>query len=155
MVRLRTKGVIKMKNYQMANNLQAFNLTLIKLIMSRYKNLGIDITPVQGRIIMIIYESKQEVCQTDIKEYIACNKSTLSSVLDTMEKNGLIVRQESSSDSRKKIIVLTDLSKELVEKVKKDKAFVEAKLFEGISKEEYVFFNNILEKMRNNLERVK
>lgn len=143
-----------MNDFQIAKHLQAFHLKMLRIVMARYKEMGIDLTPVQGNIILTIYHGDTTLCQTDIQNYMACNKSTLSSVLDTMEKNGLIKRKESNDDSRKKIILLTDLSKELVKQLERDKKDVEKLLCEGLSEEECMFFHNILKKMQDNLERM-
>lgn len=81
------------------------NSALFKKIVERNKSFGFDITPVHGAIICAIMKNG-ELCQKDIEEYVSCNKSTLSSVLDTMERNGLIIRTESKTDSRKKLLNL-------------------------------------------------
>ena len=76
-------------------------LDIFKLLSTRYKKLGLEVTPVQSRIIMALYSQNNLLCQRDIEANVPCNKSTLSAILNTMEKNGLITRQGSENDSRK------------------------------------------------------
>ena len=95
-------------------------LDIFKLLSTRYKKLGLEVTPVQGRIIMALYSQNNLLCQRDIEANVPCNKSTLSAILNTMEKNGLITRQGSENDSRKKNIILTTKSLEIAEFLKED-----------------------------------
>ena len=107
-------------------------------------------TPVQSRIIMYIYENNGSIYQKDIESFISCNKSTLSAVLNTMEKNDLISKEESS---RKNIIKLTSKSLEIVDILKKDNNESKEIISNGISEDEYKIFKNVLDKIKNNIER--
>ena len=135
--------------------LNDITLSLYKYIANRYKKLKVDITPIQGRIIFAIRNNNNTICQKDIEEYVPCNKSTISSILNTMEKNGLIVRVDNESDLRKKNIVLTSKSKKIIEILDNDKDNLLNDLVYGISKDEMNLFNDVLMKLKNNIERCK
>lgn len=113
------------------------NLSVFKYIFKRHKKLGLGVTPVQSRIIMYIYENNGSIYQKDIESFISCNKSTLSSILNTMEKNELIIKEESS---RKNIIKLTSKSFEIVDILKKDNMESRSIISNGISDNEYEIF---------------
>lgn len=78
----------------------------------------------------------------------------MSAVLNTMEKNELIVRVGSEDDSRMKIIKLTDKSRKIADILRKDKEAIDALLNLDISSEEYAEFNRILNKIKKNIERI-
>jgi len=134
--------------------LNEVNLMIFKVIANRYKKMGIDVTPVHSRIIMFLYNSQCIICQKDIEKYISCNKSTMSAVLHTMEKNNLIVRVGAENDLRKKNITLTDKSLEIARILEEDKYKIEKILETNINEYEYDVFCNVLNKIKNNLERI-
>ncbi len=143
-----------MKNNEFSKTLKDLNLQMFKVIHKRHKKLGIDLTPIQGTIILTIFENQETLCQKHLEQFISCNKSTLSSILDTMEKKNLIKRVSDCTDTRKKVIVLTKNAKSFVEKIKEDKIMVEKGMLQGIEKEELELFNATLNKMLKNLERM-
>ena len=50
----------------------------------------------------------KEIYQKDIEKNFVVRRSTASGILDTMEKNGMLMRIPSDFDARSKRIVLTD-----------------------------------------------
>lgn len=143
-----------MQNSSIMIELNEVNMSIFKKISARYKDLGLEVTPVHSRIIMFLYDSEEQVCQRDIERFVSCNKSTISSILNTMEKNNLIVRVGSSEDSRMKIIKLTDKSKKIADVLRNDKEKIDELLNLNISEEEYAEFSRILNKIRKNIERI-
>ncbi len=143
-----------MQNSSIMLELNEVNIGIFKKLSARYKELGLDVTPVHSRIIMFLYDSKMQICQRDIERFISCNKSTMSAVLNTMERNGLIVRVDSTEDSRMKIIELTDKSKKAAKVLREDKEKIDEILVSDISEEEFVKFSHILNKIKKNIERI-
>lgn len=139
---------------EFSETLKNLNLQIFKVISKSHKELGIDLTPIQGTIILTIFESKEALCQKQMEQFVSCNKSTLSSILDTMEKKEYIKRVLDENDTRKKVIVLTKKSKNLIEKLKKDKQEVEQGMILGIQKQELEMFYQTLNKILHNLERM-
>jgi len=142
------------QNSSIMLELNEVNIGIFKKLSARYKELGLDVTPVHSRIIMFLYDSKMQICQRDIERFISCNKSTMSAVLNTMERNGLIVRVDSTEDSRMKIIELTDKSKKAAKVLREDKEKIDEILVSDISEEEFVKFSHILNKIKKNIERI-
>ncbi len=134
--------------------LKDINLALFKVIKKHNKELGICITPIQGTIILGIAHHNKELCQKDIEQFVSCNKSTLSTILDTMEKNELIKRNSSNSDTRRKVITLTEKSKKLIDQIKKDRKETDVRLMQGLSVEEQKLLLASLNKILQNLERM-
>ncbi len=136
----------------MIYEINELDLFFFKVMANRYKKL--DITPVQSRIIMVIASKKDGMYQKEIEDFIPCNKSTLSAILNTMEKNELIKRVDSEIDSRRKVIILTDKALEIVRYLKEDKKVLDHILLDNITDEEYRLFSDILHKLRDNMERI-
>ena len=125
-----------------------------KALTNSLKKYNLDITPVQGRIIMFIDE-RGEVSATDILDkFNSINKSTLSEILNNLERNGYINRLESKDDSRKKILVLTDKAKDVIKVLKKNFDRVAHSVIDDISMDEYGMFKKILDKMERNIDEI-
>ena len=73
------------------------------------------ITGVQGKIIGFVYceSKKRDVFQKDIEEDLKIRSSSVTSVLQLMEKNGYIKRESVCTDARLKKIVLTEKGDEI------------------------------------------
>ncbi len=134
-------------------DLKKTNKKIMKMLSSRYKDMKLDITPNQSKILMYIYENN-EVTSNDIGSFIHSNKSTLSKVLNNLEKNGYIEREESKNDTRKKIVKLTGKSLNIVKVLESDAKDVSKELMINISKDEYDTFKRVLDKVENNIERM-
>lgn len=142
------------KDFSIVHELKDINSLIFRKISSRYKELGMDVTPVHAKIIMAIYKSDVPVCQKDLERPVSCNKSSLSNVINTMEKNGLLVRKASFDDSRINYLELTDTALEIAEFLRKDREIIEKELCNGINEEEKNNFYSIISKVRENLERI-
>ena len=143
-----------MENQEFSKILKDINLSLFKVISKQNKDLGIELTPIQGTIILGIANHKEALCQKEIEEFVSCNKSTLSSILDTMEKRGLIERKTSDWDTRKKVILLTEKSKKFIKQIEKDRTETDSLLMQGISLEERELLIKNLTQILHNLERM-
>ena len=143
-----------MEKVSLIHEIKKINGDIFRAISNRYKNLNIEITPMHAKIIMTLYKSNEPLCQKDLEGPISCNKSTMSSIISTMEKNGLLNREVSEIDSRINYLVLTSKGLEIVDFLKEDRAYTEEVLTEGISDDEYATFFKVVDKIRNNLERI-
>lgn len=135
--------------------LNDINLSLFKYMSFRYRRLKLDITPVQARILLAICQNREMSCQKSIEEIVHCNKSTISNILKTMEKNGLIKRIGNENDLRRKSIVLTSKAKKILSILDEDRKRIVQDITENISDDEIIIFNKILMKLKYNVERCK
>jgi DNA-binding MarR family transcriptional regulator len=73
------------------------------------------VTGVQARILGFIYHNsdKKDIFQKDIEEELDIRRSSVTSVLQLMEKNGHIRRVSVSEDARLKKIILTEKGLEI------------------------------------------
>lgn len=111
-----------------------------------------NITPVQCEILNYLI-TNQIIYQKDIESKLNIRRSTISGVLHTMEKNGLIKKEYNKSDARVNKIIITkkgmDINNTLKEKIK----LINDIAFFNISDDEVNDFYNIIKKIIKNLER--
>ena len=76
----------------------------------------VNLNGLQARILGFVEindHQGKDVYQKDVEAEFKIRRSSVSSVLDTMEKNGYIMRQSVASDARLKKLVLTDKAKKV------------------------------------------
>ncbi|MEG1410925.1 MarR family winged helix-turn-helix transcriptional regulator [Clostridium sp.] len=101
----------------------------------------------------IILEGKnKDIFQKDLEKGLDLKRSSISLMLNNMEKSNLIQRVPVSQDARLKKIELTDKSHKLYEKISKAIDIVENRLSKDINEDELKIFYNVLNKIRNNLD---
>ena len=116
-----------------------------------------DLTAKQAMILLVIYDLSKvkDVYAKDIEDAFDMRRATVTGILQLMEKNGIIVREENNVDGRLKRIRLTQKAINLRLKMKKNIQKVESNLLSDLSKEEIETFLKIMEKMSHNLCRKK
>lgn len=76
----------------------------------------VNLNGLQARILGFVEindRQGKDVYQKDVEAEFKIRRSSVSSVLDTMEKNGYIMRQSVASDARLKKLVLTEKAKKV------------------------------------------
>ncbi len=136
------------------HEIKRLDIDIFQAINRRYKKMNLELTPMHAKILLHLASSDKKLCQKDLENLILCNKSTLSSIISTMEKNKLVTRETSKQDSRINYLLLTDRGMEMIDFLKKDKKVIEDNLNEGITEEEYQTFLKIVDKMKKNMERI-
>ena len=110
-------------------------------------------TGVQGWIIGYLYNNRhKEVFQRDIQEQFSIRRSTVTGILQLMEKNGFITRSSVDRDARLKRLELTPKAVELHERFGRSIRQVEERLAQSLTEEEKSEFIRLCEKIRENLE---
>lgn len=110
-------------------------------------------TGVQGWIIGYLYQNRdKEVFQRDIQEQFSVRRSTVTGILQLMEKNGLITRSSVERDARLKKLELTPRAIELYERIGRSVRQVEDRISHCLTPKEKETFIQLCEKIRANLE---
>ena len=94
----------------------------------------------------------RDIFQKDLEKQFDLKRSSISLMLNNMEKNKLIERVAVSEDARLKKIVLTEKAIKLNEKISCAIDLIENKLAEDLTMEEVEIFYKVLNKMRKSLE---
>ena len=95
------------------------------------------------------------VYQRDLERCFHIRRSSVTGVLQLMERNGLITRVADSDDLRLKRIVLTDKALRLHEEVRDGLDDFESRLREGLDEKELATFFSVVDQLRNNLEHMR
>lgn len=103
-------------------------------------------------ILLFLYEhKKKDIYQKDIENEFCVRKSTISSVLSTLENKELIQRINVETNKRVKKIILTEKALTLIKYLDKSYKYIDNKLTDNISQEELNSFKNTLNKIKLNL----
>lgn len=129
-------------------------ISVVRLLFSTVKeNKFKPSTITQARIMDYILEHKnEEVYQKDLEKELNLRRATVSEVLTTMEKRGLIKREKNQNDARSKRIVLSKQNNNYCEEIKDNIAKLEEILTKNISNEELKTFSLVLKKMQDNIK---
>lgn len=112
-------------------------------------SLEYGISSMQAKILGYIFHQapKRDIFQKTIEEEFDIRRSSVTSVLSLMERNGLIERVSVCEDARLKKIILTDKGIEVHKSVYKEIEIVESIIYDSLSKEELELFSEILERL--------
>ncbi len=115
-------------------------------------NLGV-INYSQMQIIRYLVDNfNRDVSQKELESVLNIRKSTISGIIDTMEKKNIIKRELSLEDGRSKIIKISNEKikhhKEVVKKIKE----IERQITYNIPEEKMATFYEVLDMMKDNLK---
>ena len=126
---------------------------IVRNIISYNKNSIYQLTPAQIVIIKYLIKNKNNIVyQKDIEKKLGLRKSTISGILSTMIKNGIITRTESTNDLRSKEIKLTDKGLKLDKVMKKKALEFENLLQKNIDPKDLEIFYKVTNQIQKNLE---
>lgn len=112
---------------------------------------GIDeFNGAQGRILFVLWQ-EDGITITTLSSRTGLAKTTLTSMLDRMEKSGHIKREFSKSDRRSIRISLTDKSKNLKDKYNSVSLRMTELFYKGFSDDEILTFEENLCRILDNL----
>lgn len=103
----------------------------------------------------VLKQSKKgEITQKDIENFGNVRKSSVSSIISNLEKNGFIVRKPSEKDSRVNIILPTEKAYEIERKINAKKKKVENEIFSCFSEEEIKQCGKLLSELQNKIKEI-
>lgn len=110
-------------------------------------------TIAQARVMNYILEhNEQDIHQKDLEKALNLRRATVSEVLSTMEKRGLITRIQDSHDARTKKITLSEHDCNKHQQIQDNIKNLELILTKDISEQELLAFSLTLKKMQDNLK---
>lgn len=111
------------------------------------------LTASHGWMISYLYHNgDKDTYQKTMEREFHMPKSTITSILQAMEKSGYIIREGVAHDARLKRILLTDEGKQFYLGTEEFIREIEQKMRSGISPEELSVFMKVIEQMENNLK---
>jgi DNA-binding MarR family transcriptional regulator len=112
------------------------------------------LTNQQARILMYIEKhirKQQHIKRKDLEEFLNLKGSSVTSLMQGLERNGFIERAGSETDGRRKVLSLTDKARELVNQMDLVFEATDNQLQEGMSEEEKMTFRLLLGIAHNNI----
>ena len=95
---------------------------------------------------------EEDVFQKDLEEFFSVRRSTMSTIILSMEQKGFLSRESVSHDARLKKLVLTEKGEQIHEMIESKIEDTEKKLSSGLTEDEKQTLFHLLEKLRQNLE---
>lgn len=113
-----------------------------------------ELTAMHSWILGFLYKNKEkEIFQKDIEAEFSIGRSTVTNILQLMEKKNYIQREPVEQDARLKKITMTPKGIEMHMNTRKMLNNLEAQMAEGISEEDLKTFFAVLRKVKSNLEK--
>ena len=105
----------------------------------------------QGRILYVLWEH-EKLSFSDVGKYTSLAKTTLTSMIDRMEENGLVERIPDKEDRRQIYVSITEKARKYRQKYNQVSDEMSAIFYKGFSGDEIRRLDAMLERILNNLE---
>ena len=128
---------------------QIHRLSTKKFVQNSH-NSGIDISMDQWLVLGPIWEN-EGISHKEISEYSLKDKTSVTKIIDTLEKKNLVVRVPDQLDHRIKRVVLSNKGKKLFLEVIPVMELTRNQLREGITEKEVELLRSVLSKIYKNL----
>jgi DNA-binding MarR family transcriptional regulator len=136
-------------NFGMLPDLVGYQLRLAQIAMFRDFAHGLgeeDMTPGLFGVLVII-EANPDLKQSELAHATHLDRSTVVTVIDNLEKRGLVERRVALHDRRSNAIRLTAAGTALLRKLKRQVSLHEKRLAENFSADERASFIALLQKV--------
>ena len=110
----------------------------------------VNLTPPQFQTLRLLWENDRQPFK-DLAASLGCKRPTMTGVVDTLEKNGLVMRQPNPSDRRSLLVTLTQKGRDL-EGSTPDLDRIYATCCVGLSIDEFEQLGLLLEKLDQSLD---
>ena len=128
---------------------QVHRLSTKKFVQNSH-NSGLDISMDQWIVLGPIWEN-EGISHKEISEYCLKDKTSVTKIIDTLEKKNLVVRVPDQLDHRVKRVVLSNKGKELFLQAIPIMALTRDELRDGITEQDIESLRAVLTKIYNNL----
>ena len=130
---------------------------MFRNLSSRVRAEGLDeVTLMHGWVMRFLYENKDKViCQKDLEHTFEIRRSTVTSILQLMEKKGYVERRPVPGDARLKSVRLTAKGEESHLQIEHLISILEEKQKIDITEEELDCLYRVMNKLKKNLIRIQ
>ena len=128
---------------------QVHRLSTKKFVQNSH-NSGLDISMDQWIVLGPIWEN-EGISHKEISEYCLKDKTSVTKIIDTLEKKNLVVRVPDQLDHRVKRVVLSNKGKELFLQAIPIMEQTRDELRDGITEQDIESLRSVLTKIYNNL----
>ncbi len=145
-----------MSNDQSYGNHLGHSVKRLYLLMGQYFNEVLrpyGVAQSQWYILFYIRRSA-EPTQKELQDFLQVRSATLTTAINALERKGWIIRKQSKTDRRAKVLKLTPAGIELWESLPDPIRAIRARMLEGISPEEEKITRQILDRAIRNFEQL-
>lgn len=132
----RVANLMKRRSEEILHQTHSFNFTSRHLAIAKYLSENRD----------------KDIFQKDIEEAFCIRRSTVTAILNLMEKNGIIKRESVAYDARLKKIILTKKAMDIRSKVIDRMVNMQDEMLCGIREQELENFCKVLDKIQDNIK---
>ena len=130
------------KGRKIGPEIHCADLKLSRNLSAHVRKSGVDeVTMMHGWIIRYLYENReQDIFQKDIEQRFAVGRSTVTNLLQLMEKKGFVRRESVKQDARLKKVILTEKGIASQESFEDIVEHIEEELSKAYQKKNFIFF---------------
>jgi DNA-binding MarR family transcriptional regulator len=110
---------------------------------------GLEISPGQLVVLYSLF-NKDNISISELSKNVLLDNSTLTGLIDRLEKAGLVLRIDTPNDRRSYQIILTEKAKNHKPTILKVMKEIESKMLEGCSEAEIFMLRSILQRILTN-----
>ena len=131
------------------------DLEIKRTMLFLLRNDGIDeVTATHGFILGYLSDhSDKDIFQRDLEAHLKIGRSSVTTVLNLMEKNGYVTRSLVDKDARLRKISLTEKGRAMNLRIRKIIDRMESSLLDGLSEAEINQLCELIERVRSNAEK--
>ncbi|MDR0339819.1 MAG: MarR family transcriptional regulator [Desulfovibrio sp.] len=142
------------KFYNVENSLGFMTITANRLmglfLRRRFMAAGIDLTAEQWGVLAQIW-NRQSVTQDELARHLCVDKSSLSRVLNTMERKGFVRRDKDPADARRNILCAAPAAEAVKTQALAEVNSAMVRVLEGVAADEHAACLRVLGTIKNNL----
>ncbi len=142
------------KKHYLGFEIRKMDNIIFRQLKKKLVDAGFDeVTVMHGHILGYLSRRKDmDVYQKDIAEAFGIGKSSVTNILQLMEKKGYLVCRTDDNDGRCKKIILTQKGEETHEATVRVIDMLHEELEQNVTEEEKKIFMNVIEKMKKNID---
>jgi len=124
---------------------------LSRRLQKNFRDAGIEITSEQWSILYALWE-EEELTQQELAQRTFREKTTVTRLIDNMERNGLVIRVTDKGDRRTNLIYLTKAGRQLKEVCMKQATQTLREALSGVDAGDIGVAKDTLKKVYENLK---
>ena len=114
---------------------------------------GTGLTTTQLSVLMVLSQGHEDALeQRELERRLHVSHPTTTGLVKRMEAKGLVASNTSSTDARKKVVVMTSAGRAILAEGEQGRLESEATITKGLSAEELTTLRKLLDRIIDNLE---
>ena len=122
-----------------------------KTLKDELKNSSVDVNCNHMWLLSVVYFNGDKIEIKELIKSLEKKKSTVTEIINTLEKNGLLIRSQSEDDKRIYYVETTKKAKEMKPEILKVIEKIQSKVFDGFSVDETMILSKLILKVVDNL----